>query len=149
MSFCRNTLSFTKNLWVFFEKIMDFYQRIFELWAKIPSFGWKNPWKWTFYYYIKILNVMSDQKFPVNWVFRRFSWVFWEFFAWVYILLEFFSLEFFFPNAKRQAWLNNEHYPFYLPLKKPEQSKSSPKDLLFVKNKYVVAKYVVTWFVPS
>ena len=74
---------------------MDFFQRILELWAKIPNFGWKNPWKWTFYYFTKILNLISDQKFPVNWVFRWFSWVFWEFFAWVLILLEFFSLEFF------------------------------------------------------
>ena len=41
-------------------------------------------------------------------------------------------------NIITNSILNNEHYPFYLPLKKPEQSKSSPKDLLFVKNKYIL-----------
>ena len=78
------------------KKIMDFFPRILELWAKIPSFGWKNPWKWTFYYFIKILNVMSNKKFPVNWVFDYFLEFFGSFLLEFWFCLSFFRLSFFF-----------------------------------------------------
>ena len=62
--------------------------------------------KLTFHSIRKILTWISNVKFPVNWVFRWFLWVFWEFFAWVLILLEFFGLEFIFQMRNDKPELN-------------------------------------------
>ena len=64
------------------------------------------------------MTIMLNVKFPANWVFQRFPWVFWEFFDWVLILFEFFfQMRSDKPDIalQEECHHNDESVPYLLP----------------------------------